>query len=131
MSQPYDTFAVVSKALGPVSTTVFGQYLAIAVLFVNSTRFGSMYDMAVSLYVCHLIALDNMAASDALGFSTSGPVTFKKTADTAVSYGKGSTKGSDSALNLTTYGKRYLQLCRMFGGATTRSGGVVTSAEVY
>lgn len=86
-------------------------------------RFGPLFDYAVYLYVAHLLTMsfDNQVSSSggAIPGKTGGMITTRAVGEVSLSYdvpslGAGIT--DELGLNLTTYGRRWLNLAHRVGG---------------
>lgn len=93
----------------------------IAALNVNPRAWGAdMYPFAVQLYVAHEMTLAAQnSASGAYGgapSTASGPVSSKSVGGASISYDTAQAGEKDAGWwNLTSYGKQYIRLARMYG----------------
>lgn len=89
-------------------------YIALAEHHVDETRFGPYYVEALANYVAHMLAVQDIIASDGAGSGslTSGGITGEREGDLQRTYGQAMT-GDNSLLSKTAYGKRYLEILKM------------------
>jgi uncharacterized protein DUF4054 len=93
---------------------------AIAVLQVNANRWKNMTSNGIMLYVAHNLVLNaqNLKTSAAGGApgGMSGPTAGKTVGSVSVTYDTQAAVEKDAGFwNLTTYGKQFYRLSRMFG----------------
>lgn len=93
---------------------------AFATAMVNARRWKTQVNMGIYLYVAHEITLaaQNQKAGVIGGVpgSTSGPVNTKTVGSVTVGYDTQQAAEKDAGWwNLTTYGKQFIRLTRMFG----------------
>lgn len=92
----------------------------VAQIQVNACRWGSQTLFGWQLYVAHEVTLaaQNQKAASVGGVpgGTSGPTSSKTVGSVTVQYDTQSTAEKDAGWwNLTTYGKQFIRLARMFG----------------
>lgn len=97
----------------------------IAAELVDLTRWGTLYDQGVSLFVAHNIALQRKniqaAAGGGVPGSQSGAVASKTVGSVSVSYDTGAAMLPNAGhWNLTLYGMQYIQLARMIGAGAVQ-----------
>lgn len=85
-------------------------YLELADGRTSACAYGGNRNLAVALRAAHMIELAK--GSNHAGSGGSGPVTSKKEGKLSISYGSGSSSGSDSDLRLTKYGEQLAGLAR-------------------
>lgn len=87
---------------------------------ISADRFGDVYPQAIELFTAHNITLaaGNVAASatGAMPGGNGGPVSQKKVGQVAVSYDtQASMLPGAGHWNMTTYGRQFAQMLRLFG----------------
>lgn len=92
----------------------------VAETMVNQNKWGSMYATGIKLYVAHEITLsaqDFKAASfGGVPGQQSGPVNTKTVGSATIGFDtQGAIEKNAGWWNLTTYGKQFFRLMRMFG----------------
>lgn len=100
-------------------------WISIAANFVSETRWGSVYNLGISLVAAHNLVLSkrelDAAALGGTPGEVTGPVVSQAVDKVSVSYSTSDAVNKDAgSWNLTTYGVRYRSLCRVFG-----AGGLV------
>ncbi len=102
----------------PEATVTF--YAAIGEKLINECRWGEMKPFGVELFVAHNITLAKMNTNasdvDGLPGQSLGPATSKAIGEVSVSYDSTSSLEEKAGhWNLTTYGKQFIRLAKMFG----------------
>ena len=87
---------------------------------VNPNAWGTQVNMGISLYTAHelVLASQNVASSQVGGTpgQQGGIAQTKTVGSVSVGYDAQSSNEKDAAYwNLTTYGKQFIRLCRIFG----------------
>lgn len=87
---------------------------------VNQNAWGTQYTLGVSLYTAHelVMASQNVAASNVDGTpgQQGGIAQTKTIGSVTVGYDAATSNEKDAAYwNLSTYGKQFIRLCRIFG----------------
>lgn len=99
---------------------VFTYWLGIANLMLNITRWSTALDYGLELFVAHNLVLERQAqaasaAGGVPGLNT-GAVTGKTVGPGSITYDANAGLEKDAGhWNLSTYGKRFIQLARMMG----------------
>lgn len=112
-------------------TTLITFWATVAEAQVNECAWLLMKPFGVNLYVAHeiTIAAQNSATATNGGFpgGTTGPVNSKAVGQVNVGYDTQQTAEKDAGWwNLTSYGKQYIRLARMFG-----AGGIQLGVSCY
>jgi len=102
--------------------TLFG---TVAELMTNKDRWGDMWTFGVSLYVAHELTLEAQSTAAAQNGGVpggqSGATASKAVGSVSVSYDTTSSAEKNAGWwNLTTYGKQYFRLLRMFGAGAVQ-----------
>lgn len=105
---------------GVYSDSLILGWSAIAARFVDVRRWRNSADLGVNLYVAHEITLEaqsiNAANVGGTPGNQSGPVNTKTVGSVTVGYDTAQALEKDAGhWNLTSYGKQYWRLLRMFG----------------
>lgn len=90
-------------------------------LFISESAFGTRYNYAVALLVCHVYALESQsggnpgsAGGTSSGSASSGNIASRKEGDLAVSYKHDTySKDGDKYLSQTTFGQQFISLRNM------------------
>ena len=85
-----------------------------SVIVLNEVYWGDKYDLGISYYTAHLLALAIESAAGNAGFA--GPVASKSVDGTSISFSStGAADQADEFLSSTVYGQRYLALRKTIG----------------
>lgn len=108
-----------------VSTTMYPSagvqfWLDFAYRMINQDRFGSNVDVGAEMFAAHFITLEARNALESAGGGipgqNTGPLSSKSVDKVSVGYDTGAgTEEGAGHWNLTTYGTRFIWMCRMFG----------------
>jgi uncharacterized membrane protein len=93
----------------------------IAVLRLDSVRWGTFYTHGLELLTAHYVALaraDQLAAAaGGIGGNSTGAISSQSADDVSVSFDSAAGTEKDAGqFNLTTYGRQFIQLARIVGG---------------
>lgn len=105
-----DIKAMPSGEFAALADATVNGYIAEAMVDVSADVWGDRYDSGVKYLTAHLIACDKMGAT-----GPSGPVVSSSAGGLSRSYASGQPSLS-STLAATSYGRRYLELCRLIAG---------------
>lgn len=91
-----------------------------ATSMVNARRWGNQASMGIRLYTAHWVTIEgkNLEAASMGGTpgQTSGPINSKTVGPVTVAYDTQAAVEADAgSWNLTTYGKQFIRLARLFG----------------
>lgn len=94
--------------------------MTVAVSMVNSTRWGELTDLGVSLVTAHHLALGardtQLSTAGGIPGQSSAPMSSKAVDKVSASYDTGAVTIQDAGFwNMTSYGIRFISLARMMG----------------
>ena len=114
-------FRTAYPAFANTPLSAVSYWLGVAPKFVDASRWGDLAELGVGLFAAHWLALSTMDANAAAGGNVAGGavglLASKSVGGVSFAYDTNSVVNADAGMwNQTSYGRRYWQLSRMFGG---------------
>ena len=123
-------FSTIDEAIGAISEECFNdpkkdERVEEAKCMVSQCVFGAKYNLAVALYSCHLLALDNRGDGTSTNPNPVGVITEEREDRVQIKFAPNTAQeGTDSWYRLTNFGSRFLALkkSRIFTARTRCMG---------